>query len=71
MKLQMTFEAGGEQKTALYQWDYQQDFADNMAAAVEAAAAEQGFNSADIDSLKMAAIKEHDGERCPCCNTPL
>ena len=70
MKLQMTFKAGGEQKTALYQWDYQQDFADNMAAAVDAAAAE-GFDRKDMDHLNMKAIKERDGERCPCCNEPL
>jgi hypothetical protein len=70
MKLQMTFPLGGEQKTAAYQWDDNKELADNWSAAITMAI-QHGMNRADIDKMDFKAIKERDGERCPCCNELL
>jgi len=72
MKLRITFGAAGDRKCIEHQWDYNGKFEDNMRRAT-LAAMDSGMT---LDELRngtadIMAVKEHDGETCPCCGREL
>ena len=72
MKLKITFPVGTEQKTVTYDWNDKEDYSDNMRKAT-IKAMDEGLTLQAMreDRVTMKAIKERDGERCPCCNELL
>ena len=72
MKLKITFPVGDEQKAVTYDWNDKEDYSVNMRkATIQAMDAGLTLQTMREDRVKMEAIKERDGERCPCCGTLL
>ena len=72
MKLKITFPVGDEQKAVTYDWNDAEDYSDNMRKAT-IKAMDEGLTLQMMreDRVTMEAIKEKEGERCPCCGTLL
>ncbi len=72
MKLKITFPVGTEQKAVTYDWNDKEDYSDNMRKAT-IKAMDEGLTLQAMreDRVTMEAIKERDGERCPCCGMLL
>ena len=72
MKLKITFPMGNEQKVVTYDWNDKEDYSYNMRnATIQAMDAGLTLQTMREDRVTMEAIKERDGERCPCCGTLL
>ncbi len=71
MKLEIYLQ-DDDKKKFIYQLDSKKEFKDNFREAT-IAAMEGGVKLADFDAgrVKYRMLKEQDGERCPCCGTPL
>lgn len=73
MKLQMTFPtADGGTQSIEHPWNDAERYEDNWRlAAIKAMKAGMTLQHLREGCVKIKAIKERDGERCPCCNEPL
>ncbi len=70
MKLQIIF--GVDKKTIEHQWKSEESYEDNMRkATIKAMEAGMTFEDFSTNEVHYKAIKEHDGECCPCCGSPL
>ena len=71
MKLRITFGVDGSQSIE-HHWNDNDNYTDNMRKAT-IKAMEAGMKLEDMRNGKVSikAIKERDGECCPCCGTPL
>jgi len=72
MKLKIAFPVGDEQKAVTYDWNDKEDYSYNMRnATIMAMEAGLTLQTMREDRVTMEAIKERDGERCPCCGMLL
>lgn len=71
MKLKITF--GDDYAQCVeHQWDDKATYEDNMRkATIKAMDAGLTLDMMRQDKVRMEAIKEKDGERCPCCGMLL
>ena len=71
MKLRITFGADGQQSIE-HPWNDNETFETNMRQAViKAVDAGMSLQELRDSTAKIRAIKEREGECCPCCGTPL
>ena len=72
MKLQITFPKGDSTTSVEYPWDDKKKFDENMLAAT-ILATDEGMTLEQIrqDKVEYRAIKEREGETCPCCGREL
>ena len=71
MKLKITFGDDYVQSVE-HQWDDKATYDDNMRhATIKAMDAGLTLDMMRQDKVRMEAIKERDGERCPCCGREL